>query len=144
MGWTAQCIHAAGLEVTIGSLILRGHPTERGGLQIAEKMAALHNRPTGFIVASERVTVGFHHGLVRAGLVPGRDVALIGRGGPHARHLTPTLTNFSLSLRDLGITLAESLLANMPAFAGIYPLGRVRRVVPFEFTEGESDQLCIV
>lgn len=125
-------------------LILRGHPTERGGLQIAAKIAAMPDRPTGFIVTSERVTVGFHHGLRGAGLVPGRDVSLIGRGGPHARHLAPTLTNFSLSLRDLGITLAESLLANMPAFAEAYPLGRVRRIIPFEFTEGESDQLCIV
>jgi DNA-binding LacI/PurR family transcriptional regulator len=107
---------------------------------IAQRIAAMgDDRPTGFIVSHESVTIGFHHGLNEVGLVPGRDVALIGRGGLHARYLLPKLTNFSLSLRDLGISLAESLLATMARLFHIYPLGVVRRVVPFDSTEGDSD-----
>lgn len=124
-------------------LVFRGHPSERGGHQIAHAIAAMADRPTGFIIASERVTVGFHQGLVEAGLTPGRDIALIGRGGPHARYLRPTLSGYTLSLRDLGVTLAESLLANMPAYAETYPLGVVRKVVPFDFIEGESDAMIV-
>ncbi|MGH6860650.1 MAG: substrate-binding domain-containing protein, partial [Phyllobacterium sp.] len=99
--------------------------------------------PTALIVASERVTVGVHHGFIERGLVPGRDIALIGRGGQHTRYLRPALTSFSLSLRDLGITLAESLLATMPAYAQDYPLGLVRKVVPFDFVEGDSDAMVV-
>ena len=70
---------------------------------------------------------------------PGRDFAIIGRDSPHAHYLAPPLTCFRLSLRDLGIALAESLLATMPAYAADYPLGVVRRVVPMDLVEGESD-----
>ena len=121
------------------ALVFRVPPSERGGHQIARVIAEMPGRPTGLIVASERVTVGVHHGLVEAGLIPGRDMALIGRGGPHTRYLRPALTGFSLSLRDLGITLAESLLATMPAYAAIYPFGLVRKVVPFDLVEGDTD-----
>ena len=51
----------------------------------------------------------------------------------------PKLTCFRLSLRDLGIALAESLLATMPDYAEAYPLGIVRRVVPLELVVGASD-----
>ena len=42
-------------------------------------------------------------------------------------------------MRDLGISLAEALLATMPSYAEHYPLGTVRKVVPMQLIEGESD-----
>ena len=61
------------------------------------------------------------------------------REGPQSRFLSPSLTCFRLSLRDLGIALGESLLASMPAYAEIYPQGLVRRIWPLELVPGDSD-----
>jgi DNA-binding LacI/PurR family transcriptional regulator len=52
--------------------------------------------------------------------------------------LSPSLTCFKLSLRDLGIALAESLLAVMPEYQESYPQGVVRKIWPMQLVEGES------
>jgi DNA-binding LacI/PurR family transcriptional regulator len=121
--------------------IFRAHPNDRGGHQIGERIAAmpLDKQPTSFILTNEMMTVGLYRGLYDSGLTPGKDFAVIGRDSPHAHYLTPKLTCFRLSLRDLGISLAESLLATMPAYADQYPLGVVRKVVPLDLVEGDSD-----
>jgi DNA-binding LacI/PurR family transcriptional regulator len=121
------------------ALVFRAFPNERGGHQIAERIAAMQDRPTGFVLTNEVMSVGLYRGLNDAGIRPGRDIAVIGRDSPHAHYLAPTLTCFRLSLRDLGIALAESLLATMPAYAADYPLGVVRKIFPMELVEGGSD-----
>jgi DNA-binding LacI/PurR family transcriptional regulator len=85
------------------------------------------------------MSLGLYNGLYETGLVPGRDIAIIGRDSPQAHYLVPRLTCFRLSLRDLGISLAEALLANMPDYSAHYPLGVVRKIVPLELVEGDSD-----
>jgi DNA-binding LacI/PurR family transcriptional regulator len=123
------------------NMVFRAPPNERGGHQIAHAIAAMpaDQRPTGFVLTNEVMCVGFYNGLHEVGLVPGKTFAIIGRDSPQAHYLVPKLTCFRLSLRDLGITLAESLLATMPAYAEAYPLGVVRKVVPLELVPGDSD-----
>lgn len=122
-------------------MVFRANPNEAGGHQIAERIAEMPSaqRPTGFILTNEVMTVGLYRGLYDSGLEPGRDFAVIGLDSPHAHYLTPKLTCFRLSLRDLGIALAEALLATMPEYAERYPLGVVRQVWPMELVEGDSD-----
>jgi DNA-binding LacI/PurR family transcriptional regulator len=122
-------------------LVFRAHPNERGGHAIAHAIAAMppDRRPTGFVLTNEVMSLGLYNGLYEVGLTPGEKFAVIGRDSPQAHFLVPKLTCFRLSLRDLGITLAEALLATMPAYAGHYPLGTVRKVVPLELVEGASD-----
>ena len=96
-------------------------------------------RPTAFVLTNEMLTVGLYRGLFDCGIRPGTDFAIIGRHSTNSQYLNPKLTCFYLSLRDLGIELAESLLATMPAYAEHYPLGVVRKVVPLELIEGDSD-----
>lgn len=122
-------------------LVFRAFPNERGGHQIARDIAAMPDgkRPTAFLFTNEMMTVGLYNGLYAAGLSPGKNFALIGRDSPQAHYLVPKLTCFRLSLRDLGISLAEALLATMPDYAQAYPLGTVRRIIPLELVEGESD-----
>ena len=80
------------------------------------------------------------HANPEAGLQPGKDMAVIGfRQSPLARFLSPTLTCFRVSLRELGISLGESLLASMPDYADTYPQGIVHKVWPLELVAGESD-----
>ncbi len=122
-------------------LIFRAYPNDGGGHEIGERIAAMpeERRPTGFLLTNEMLTVGLYRGLHDCGIEPGAGCAIIGRHSTNAQYLNPKLTCFYLSLRDLGIELAEGLLATMPAYAEHYPRGVVRRVVPLSLIEGDSD-----
>ncbi len=120
-------------------LVFRATPDQAGGYGIAQRLLATSDRPTAILLANEVMSVGVYRGLIEAGVRPGRDIAVIGRDSPHARFLSPPLTSFATSLRDLGIALAEALLASMPAYADVYPQGTVRRLWPLDLFEGESD-----
>lgn len=121
------------------SLVLRSAPDQAGGYAMAQQLLAMRERPTAVFLASEVMSIGLYRGVTEAGLRPGRDIAIIGRDNPHARFLSPTLTSFTTSLRDLGVALAEALLATMPAYQESYPYGVVRRLWPLALVEGESD-----
>ncbi len=124
-------------------LVFRAYPNERGGHEIAHAIAAMPEgkRPTGFVLTNEVMSVGLYNGLYEVGLIPGKNFAIIGRDSPHAHFLVPKLTCFRLSLRELGISLAEALLATMPEHKQTYPLGVVRKIMPMALVEGESDNL---
>ena len=120
-------------------LIFRSTPNEAGGYHVAQQLLAQKDRPTAIVLVNETIALGLYRGLSEGGVKPGRDVAIIGRHSPQAHFLSPSLTCFKLSLRDLGEALAESLLATMPAFQATYPQGIVRKVWPMELVTGESD-----
>ena len=124
-------------------LVLRGSMTEAGGHQMARQILAMKDPPTAVLLANDAASVGLFRGVSDAGLRPGRDIAIIGRDSPQSRLLSPSLTSFHTSLRDLGIALAESLLATMPAFQEIYPQGKVRRLWPQRLVPGESDAFIL-
>jgi DNA-binding LacI/PurR family transcriptional regulator len=122
------------------SLVIRGSSSEQGGYQIADEMLRLKQRPTAVVLNNELMAIGLYRRLYDAGVQPGRDIAVIGfREEPQARFLSPTLTCFRLSLRDLGIALGESLLATLPAFNGLYPSEIAHKIWPLELVPGESD-----
>lgn len=123
------------------SLVIRIASSEQGGYQAAHEMLTMASPASAIVLIYELMAIGFYRRLNEAGLVPGRDIAVISfRESPLSRFLSPTLTCFRMSLRDLGIALGESLLASMPAYAEIYPQGVVRRVWPMELVEGGSDE----
>jgi DNA-binding LacI/PurR family transcriptional regulator len=124
------------------AIVIRAASSEQGGYQIAHELLALREHPTAVVLHYEMMAIGLYRRLAEAGLTPGRDLAVIGfRESPLARFLSPTLTCFRMSLRDLGIALGESLLASMPAYAETYPQGIVHRLWPMELIAGESDAL---
>src|SRR5581483_2805335 len=110
--------------------VFRSSASEAGGYAIARRLASLPIRPTAIAMSNEAMTAGLYRGLEEAGYLPGRDIAVIGRDSPNTRFLSPRLTHFHLSLRDLGIAIGEALLATMPAYSDLYPGGIVRRVFP--------------
>jgi DNA-binding LacI/PurR family transcriptional regulator len=123
------------------SLVFRSTPSEAGGYGIARAIVGQKDRPTAVILVNEPISIGLYRGLSEANILPGRDIAVIGRDSPQTRFLSPALTGYEQSLRDLGIALGEALLASMPAYAEIYPTGIVRKVWPTELVEGESDAM---
>jgi DNA-binding LacI/PurR family transcriptional regulator len=125
------------------ALVLRCDQNQAGGYMLAQRLLAMPERPTAIILVNELMSVGFYRGLAEAGLRPGRDIAVIGRDSPYARFLSPPLTAFTTSLRDLGVALAEGLLATMPAYAEAYPFGIARKLWPMTLSEGQSDAMVI-
>ena len=122
-------------------LVLRVPSSEQGGYQLGYDLLAMEQRPSAVILNYELLAVGLFRRLGECGILPGRDLAVIGfRESPTARFLSPPLTCFRLSLHELGIALGEALLASMPAYAETYPLGAVRRIWPMELIAGDSDK----
>ena len=125
------------------ALLIRSNPSEAGGYEIAKTILAQTDRPTAVVLVNESVSTGLYRGLTEGGVVPGRDIAVIGRDSAQSRFLSPRLTAFRQSLRDLGIALGEALLASMPKYAELYPMGTVRQIWPTELVEGESDAMVL-
>ncbi len=123
--------------------VLRSQPGEMGGYELANIIRHLTPRPTAIVLSAESLAIGLYRGLAEHGIMPGRDIAIIGRDSLPVQFLTPPLTRFGQSLQDLGVALGEALLASMPAFQQFYPTGIVRKCWPLEFTEGESDALVV-
>ncbi|AWN16225.1 putative HTH transcriptional regulator [Salinisphaera sp. LB1] len=121
-------------------LVLRGIPTEEGGLEIGKAFLALEARPDAIILVNEVLALGFYRVLQDAGLMPGRDVAVIGfKESPQTRFLTPSLTAFRMSLHELGTELARTLLATMPAYMNAFPDQPRQRLWPMQMVHGESE-----
>ncbi len=138
----ASALAAHGLSLD-PDLVFRSTPNEAGGYQIARELLSKKDRPTAILLVNESIAIGFYRGLSEAGLKPGRDIAVIGRHSPQTHFLSPSLTGFELSRRDLGIALAEALLATMPAFSHFYPNAELRKIWREELIEGESDAFLL-
>lgn len=124
------------------SHIIRARSSEHGGYTIGNTLLAMENRPTAIVLVYEMMAIGLYRRLSEAGLMPGRDLAVVGfREGPQAQFLSPALTCFRMSLRDLGMALAEGLLATMPEYAETYPQSATHKLWPMELVEGESDKI---
>lgn len=136
----AMARHALTLDDTD---VFRSTPNEAGGYQIARALLARTPRPTAVVLVNETIAIGLYRGLQEAGVMPGRDIAVIGRQSPNSNFLSPPLTSFRLSLHDLGEALAEALLATMPAYSMHYPQGLTRKVWPMTLVEGESDAFTL-
>ncbi|MCT8001253.1 substrate-binding domain-containing protein [Sphingomonas sanguinis] len=96
-------------------LVHHGETDESDGETTARELMALADRPTALLLMGETAPVGAYRALRRLGLEPGRDVAVIGlRDNPACRALSPDLTSFSLALDDLGLALAQALVAMLP------------------------------
>lgn len=122
-----------------GELVLRSKQNEDGGYQLAQEFLALPARPTAMVLVDEATVLGFYRGLQEAGLRPGTDVAVIGQFSPRAQYLSPSLTCFRPALRELGISMAETLISTIPDFEDRYPQAPRQMLWPMILEEGESD-----
>ncbi|WP_113466253.1 LacI family DNA-binding transcriptional regulator [Rhizobium cremeum] len=133
-----QALRRHGLDLA-DEHVFRSTPNEAGGYQIARQLIACTPRPSAILLVNEAIATGLYRGLQEARLLPGRDIAVIGQQSPHSHFLSPRLTSFTLSLRDLGIALAETLLGTMPAYRDMYPEQPHRLLWPMTLVDGESD-----
>lgn len=113
---------------------------EQGGYDLAEAIFALEDPPTAALVIGEMSAIGLYRRLRELDKQPGRDFGIIAfRDEPVIRFLTPAITRFDLSLHDLGVAVAEAVLAQLPAYRERYALGTVQKRWPMTLIAGESD-----
>lgn len=126
-------------------LVFRSSSNDLGGYEVTDQLLKIPNRPTAILLVHELMAHGLYRRLAEENLQPGRDLAVIGfRNSAQARMFSPSLTSFKLSLRDLGIALAEKLLATMPAYKHHYPDEQLNQIWPMELVEGESDEFTLI
>ncbi|MDL2405383.1 substrate-binding domain-containing protein [Rhizobium calliandrae] len=127
------------------SLVIRVKTSEQGGYQAGHELLQIDNRPTAVILIYELMAIGLYRRLTEAGVIPGRDLAVIGfREEPRAKFLQPALTCFRMSLHDLGVELAQTLLATMPAYSHFYPDSERNMIWPLKLIPGESDSFHLL
>ena len=93
------------------SMIIRASSSENGGMQVAQDLLAMDQRPTAVILGHELMSIGLYNELQKAGLQPGRDLSVIAfRNNPQLRFLNPQLACFALSIKDLGTAVGRAVL----------------------------------
>ena len=122
------------------ALVFETRRNEQAGYLIVDRMLALESPPTAILLIYEVAAIGIYRRLAELGLAAGRDLAVLGfRDEPTVRFLSPTLTCFSVSLRELGVSIAEALLAQLPMHTQRASVHLVQKLCPLEFKAGESD-----
>jgi LacI family transcriptional regulator len=99
----------AGIEVD-DSLIIDSAPTREGGMEALQKVLQLDNPPTAVFCFSDLVAFGVMLGIRKAGLTPGKDIAVVGFDDiPESGVANPPLTTISSFARQIGSNAADLL-----------------------------------
>ncbi len=118
------------------SLVLRASPSENGGLQVAEELLAMPDRPTAVILGQELMAIGVYTRLAQAGLQVGRDLSVIGfRKNAQLRFLQPTLASFDFDIRALGQAIGEAIVSLTESGPRIEP---AHQIWPLTYVPAES------
>ena len=99
--------------------IVRGGYTFESGLQAAEMLLSVRNRPTAIFACNDEMAAGVYKAAMRRGLsIPG-DLSVVGYDdSPLASQLWPALTTIHSPIRDLGHMAAQMLLSDDPSPGG--------------------------
>ncbi len=105
-----NALKKANIEVD-PSLRLAGPRSKQGGFEAAVHFLSHPKKPTAVVCWSDLVAIGFMNGIARAGLVPGRDVSVVGYDDlEEAAIATPALTTVWNGQSEVGRLSARALL----------------------------------
>jgi DNA-binding LacI/PurR family transcriptional regulator len=121
----------------------------RGGLAAAQALLGSDPRPTAVLVSDSMHAVAFYRRLGEAGLMPGRDISIVGLlPETRAQSLIPTLTSYETDWTGIGSRLGDAVILELAHAAGkrkpkdassrqtARPLTRLK--MPVDFRSGES------
>jgi DNA-binding LacI/PurR family transcriptional regulator len=124
------------------SIVRHGEFSERGGYRVAESLLACAEPPTAIVFQSDAMAIGAYRKLHEVGLTPGKDIA-ISTGvltGDVPDYLSPRLTGFTLTVRELGMRMAEAMLARLPGVGAYYNGVLIQEIWPLQLKARSSDQ----
>lgn len=105
-GWT-RTMHARHLSTT--GMASRVEDTVASGADAAGVLLD-EARPTGFVCASDTLAMGVMHALAGRGLVPGRDIAVVGFDDSQAAQVVPPgLTSVRQPLEAVAVEIVAAL-----------------------------------
>ena len=112
---------------------------EEDGYFLVDAMLDNPDPVTAVVLIFEAAAIGMYRRLEERGLRPGGDLAIIGfRDEAIVRHLRPRLTRFTVSLHEVGTSLATALLDQINGDdASPEPFAQVK--VPMTLLPGDSD-----
>ena len=135
-----QAMTRRGLSVAPGSVLWR-QDGERGGYGAGEALLGLDPAPTAIVLSDAMQSVGLYRKLHERGLIPGRDISIIGvLPEASVQGLTPALTAFQTDWTAIGARLGEALIAEMAHGAGARPSQPLQCLMPTALRPGESVQ----
>ena len=118
--------------------------SELGGYEMTDRLLAVPDRPTAVVLIYEMMALGLYRRLMELGIQPGRDLAVITfRDEPALRFLSPSATCFRMSLHDLGVAVAEAVLAQLPGHRTSPAAPVVQMRWPMVLRPGESDAFTL-
>jgi DNA-binding LacI/PurR family transcriptional regulator len=121
------------------ALVFTAARHESVGYGLVDQLLAVSDPPTAVLLIFEIVAIGIYRRLAELGMVPGRDLAIVGfRDEPTVRFLSPSLTCFSASLHEVGEDLARALLSRLPAYAEQFADAPTSRLAPLTLRPGDS------
>lgn len=122
-------------------LVVETRRNERAGYDAADKLLGLEEPPTAVLLIYEVTAIGVYRRLAELGLRPGRDLAVVGfRDEPTVRFLVPAVTCFTVSLQQVGVSIGEALLAQVPSMSEHYPQRIVQQRCELTLRPGDSDR----
>ena len=126
-------------------LIFREAMSEAGGARLGERLLACEARPTAVVMVENSMAIGLYPKLREAGVKPGRDIAVVGfdQSPTSSLFLQPSLTQFRLSLFDLGDWLGTHMLALLDARRSGRTVAPARKIWPLELVPGESTAMTV-
>jgi len=121
-------------------LIIHEPMSETGGYRLAERLLGLEDRPTAVAVIENSMVLGVYTKLYESGFIPGRDIAVVGfdQSPTNGLFLKPSLTQFRLSLADVGQWLGEQLVGQIDAKRKGLEFTHLHKIWPMEMMIGES------
>jgi len=121
-------------------LVIHEPMSEVGGYRLAERALALEDRPTAVMAIENSMVLGVYTKLHEAGFIPGRDIAVVGfdQSPTNGLFLKPTLTQFRLSLNDVGLWLGRQLVNQIDAKQKGLEFVHTHKIWPMEMLIGES------
>lgn len=127
-------LEEAGLPVD-ESLLVESEATRQGGMDAVRQILRHPDPPTAVLCYNDIVAFGAMHGLKEAGLVPGKDLAVVGFDNIQEAALTsPGLTTISASPQLIGAKAAHLLHQRIMGM----DLERQRIILPPEIVIRES------
>ena len=123
------------------SLVRQGEYNERGGYRVVESLLASATPPSAIMFQSDCMAIGAYRKLHEVGLTPGKDIAIITGvlTGEVQDYLSPRLTGFTLAIRELGMRMAEAMLARVPGIGAYYNNALVQEIWPIQLKMRASD-----
>lgn len=110
--------------------VLEGNYSRTSGYRAAPRILQLRGELDAVFAANDRMAIGLMQGLRELGLVPGRDLAIMGYDDSDAARMTdPPLSSVHVPFFDMGRLAAERLLSCLPPKDKSFSPGPFREIL---------------